>query len=70
MLTGKSSRNEVLESQKTVSPGEDESEKGSPFPVASSSISSYSNISPDDTGAVSFLYIFSPWNLGRSEWNR
>ncbi|KAK4588597.1 hypothetical protein RGQ29_019562 [Quercus rubra] len=53
MLTSKSSRNEVLESQKTVSPGEDESEKGSLFPVASSSISSYFNISPDDIGAVS-----------------
>nr|POE71754.1 hypothetical protein CFP56_31857 [Quercus suber] len=53
MLTSKSSRNEVLESQKTVSPGGDESEKGSLFPVASSSISSYSNISPDGTGAVS-----------------
>ncbi|XP_050290394.1 putative calcium-transporting ATPase 13, plasma membrane-type [Quercus robur] len=53
MVSCKSSRNEVLESQKTVSPGGDESEKGSLFPVASSSISSYSNISLDDTGAVS-----------------
>ncbi|KAL0012134.1 hypothetical protein SO802_007242 [Lithocarpus litseifolius] len=56
MLTSKSSSNEVLESQKTVSPGGDESGKGSLFldrPAASSSISSYSNISPDDTGAVS-----------------
>uniref|UniRef100_A0A7N2LSR9 Cation-transporting P-type ATPase C-terminal domain-containing protein n=1 Tax=Quercus lobata TaxID=97700 RepID=A0A7N2LSR9_QUELO len=56
MLTIKSSRNEVLESQKTVSPGGDESGKGSLFldrPAASSSISFYSNISPDDTGAVS-----------------
>ncbi|KAL4628145.1 hypothetical protein ACB092_05G215100 [Castanea dentata] len=56
MSTSKSFRNEVLESQKTVSPGGDGSEKGSLFldrPAASSSISSYSNISPDDTGAVS-----------------
>nr|XP_023883252.1 uncharacterized protein LOC111995580 [Quercus suber] len=55
MLTSKSSRNEVLESQKTVSPGGDEPGKGSLFldrPAASSSISSYSNISPYDTGAV------------------
>nr|POE71751.1 hypothetical protein CFP56_31854 [Quercus suber] len=54
MLTSKSSRNEVLESQKTVSPGGDEPGKGSLFldrPAASSSISSYSNISPYDTGA-------------------
>ena len=68
MLTSKSSRNEVLESQKTVSPGGDESEKGSLFldrPAASSTISSYSNISPDDTGVVSFLYMFLPWNLDR-----
>ncbi|KAF3946516.1 hypothetical protein CMV_027226, partial [Castanea mollissima] len=56
MSTSKSFRNEVLESQKTVSPGGDGSEKGSLFldrPAASSSISSYSNISPDDTRAVS-----------------
>jgi len=68
MLTSESSRNEVLESQKTVSPGGDESEKGSLFldwPAASSTISSYSNISPDDTGVVSFLYMFLPWNLDR-----
>uniref|UniRef100_A0A7N2LT60 Cation-transporting P-type ATPase C-terminal domain-containing protein n=1 Tax=Quercus lobata TaxID=97700 RepID=A0A7N2LT60_QUELO len=55
MLTSKSSRNEVLEFQKTVSPGGDESEKGSLFldrPAASSTISSYSNISPDGTGVV------------------
>ncbi|KAF3951245.1 hypothetical protein CMV_023080, partial [Castanea mollissima] len=55
MLTSKSPRNEVLESQKTVSPGGDESGKGSLFldrPAASPSISFYSNISPADTGAV------------------
>ena len=73
MLTSKSSRNEVLESPKTVSPGGDESGKGSLFldsPAASSSISFYSSISPDDTGAVCFLYMFFPWNLGRSVWDR
>ncbi|KAF3945726.1 hypothetical protein CMV_027928, partial [Castanea mollissima] len=72
MSTSKSFRNEVLESQKTVSPGGDGSEKGSLFldrPAASSSISSCSNISPDDTRAliVSTCYEVSGGHGGEIE---